>query len=256
VPDRPTIDVPTPAGGWGQPWPSVAEIERVFSHERWTLVGGLMAQLHCVHAGFSPVRPTNDVDMVLHIETERGLPAAAARALESIGYELVVSIDPRDGTAHRFRRKGSVVDLVSSGDDIVDVLAADHAAPSVRERLRGREMVAIEGGTQALRRTVNARLVVDGQEIMLSVPSPLAAVILKAAAYRIDSRDPERHLQDAAALLACIPDPYEARDSLQGSDGQRLRLLAKGLPDGGRPWRGLDAGRREDAQAALRIMTA
>src|SRR4051794_35342099 len=98
-----------------------------------------MAQLHCVHAGFSPVRPTNDVDMVLHIETERGLPAAAADALESLGYELVVPIDPRDGTAHRFRRKGSVVDLVTSGGDVVDVLTADHAAPSVRERLRGRE---------------------------------------------------------------------------------------------------------------------
>lgn len=243
-------------GGWGQPWPCVAEIEHVFSHERWSLVGGLMTQLHCVHAGFSPVRPTNDVDMVLHIETRRGLPAAAAYALESLGYELVVSIDPRDGTAHRFRRKGSVVDLVTSGDDVVDVLTADHAAPSVRERLRGREMIAIEGGTQALRRTVNARLAIDGQEVVLSVPSPLAAVILKAAAYRTDSRSPERHLQDAAALLSCITDPYEASESLEGSDGQRLRLLAEALPDDAPHWRALDVTRRADAQATLRIMTA
>ncbi|OLT12242.1 hypothetical protein BJF78_24580 [Pseudonocardia sp. CNS-139] len=255
MPDRPTIEVLTPPGGWGQPWPSVAEIERVFSHQHWTLVGGLMSQLHCAHAGISQVRPTNDVDMVLHIETERGLPAAVACALESLGYKLVVSMDPRDRTAHRFRRKGSVVDLVTS-DDIVDVLTADHAAPSVREPLRGREMIAIEGGTQALRRTVNAHLVIDGQEIVLSVPSPLAAVVLKAAAYQADSRNPERHLQDAAALLACIPDPYEARESLKGSDGQRLRLLAEALPDDAQPWRGLDATRRDDAQAVLRIMTA
>lgn len=256
MPDRPTIEVPTPAGGWGQPWPNVAEIERVFPHDCWTLVGGLMAQLHCAYAGFSPVRPTNDVDIVLHVETTRRLPATAADALESLGYELAPSIDPRERTAHRFRRQGSVVDLLATGEDVVDVLMADHVAPRARERLRGREMVAIEGGTQALRRTINAQLTIDGQETVVSVPSPLAAVVLKAAAYRADSRNPERHLQDAAALLACIEDPYEARESLKGSDGQRLRLLADALPDDSSHWRALDAAPRTDAQAALRIMTA
>ncbi|MDN5852565.1 MAG: hypothetical protein L0K86_06920 [Actinomycetia bacterium] len=256
MPDRPTIEVPTPAGGWGQPWPNVAEIERAFTHDRWTLVGGLMAQLHCIYAGFSPVRPTNDVDIVLHIEKMRGLPAASAHALESLGYELALSIDPREATAHRFRRQGSVVDVLTSGDDVVDVLMADHAAPSVQERLRGRKMVAIEGGTQALQRTVNAQLVIDGQETVVSVPSPLAAVVLKSAAYQTDSRNPERHLQDAAALLACITDPYEASENLRGSDGQRLRLLADALPDDASYWQALDATPRADAQAALRIMTA
>ena len=135
-----------------------------------------MAQLHCVYAGFSPVRPTNDGDIVLHIEKVRGLPAAAARALESLGYELTLSIDPRERTAHRFRRQGSVVDVLASGDDVVDVLMADHAAPSVHERLRGRKMVAIDGGTQALQRTVNARLVIDGQETVVSVPSAFRAL--------------------------------------------------------------------------------
>lgn len=215
-----------------------------------------MAQLHCAYAGFSTLRPTNDVDIVLHVETTRGLPATAASALESLGYELAPSIDPREATAHRFRRQGSVVDLLATGEDVVDVLMADHAAPSVHERLRGRTMVAIEGGTQALKRTVNAQLTIDGQETVVSVPSPLAAVVLKAAAYRADSRNSERHLQDAAALFACIADPYEARESLGGSDGQRLRLLADVLPDDASYWRALDATPRADAQVALRIMTA
>ncbi|MDP3894373.1 hypothetical protein [Nocardioides sp.] len=34
--DRPTIDVATPAGGWGAPWPNVAEIEAVLPHDKWT----------------------------------------------------------------------------------------------------------------------------------------------------------------------------------------------------------------------------
>lgn len=39
----------------------------------------------------------------------------------------------------------------------------------------------------------------------VSVPSPFGAAILKAAAYQTDSRDRERHLQDAALLLAEPP---------------------------------------------------
>lgn len=76
--DRRTIDVATPAGGWGAPWPNVAEIEAVLSHDKWTLVGGLMSQLHGIHAGIDAVRPTNDVDIVLHVETTRRVAAARA----------------------------------------------------------------------------------------------------------------------------------------------------------------------------------
>jgi len=256
VADRPTIDVATPAGGWGAPWPSVAEIEAVLPHDKWTLVGGLMAQLHGIHAGIDAVRPTNDVDIVLHVETTRGVASETARALESLGYELAPSIDERNNTAHRFKRRESAVD-VTSGPDVVDVLVADHAAPRVVEKLRGRTMVAIEGGTQALRRTINARLqIAAGRTITVSVPSPLGAVILKAAAYQTDSRDRERHLQDAALLLAVIEDPYIERDQLAGSDRSRLQMLAGALPESAAPWRTLPADARANGQTALRILNA
>ena len=49
--DRLTIDVAGPPGGWGPPWPNVAEIEAVLPHDRWTLVGGLMTRLHGIHRG-------------------------------------------------------------------------------------------------------------------------------------------------------------------------------------------------------------
>lgn len=51
IAERLMIEVPSPVGGWGVPWPNVAEIEAVFPHEKWTLVGGLMAQLHAIHRG-------------------------------------------------------------------------------------------------------------------------------------------------------------------------------------------------------------
>lgn len=68
-------------------------------------------------------------------------------------------------------------------------------------------MFAVEGGTQALRRTMT--YVIDdgqGQIHELTVPDELGALVMKGAAYAVDRRDRERHLQDAAVLAACITD--------------------------------------------------
>jgi hypothetical protein len=235
----------------------VAEIEAVLPHEKWTLVGGLMTQLHAIHRGIDAIRPTNDVDIVLHVETTRGVAAQTASALESLGYTLTPSIDVRNNTAHRFRRGDATVDLVASATDVVDVLVSDHAAPSVRERLRGRDMVAIEGGTQALRRTINARLeIVHGRTTTVSVPSPFGALILKAAAHQTDTRDRERHLLDAVVLLAAVADPFAEREQFAGSDKPRLGSLAGNLPNDAREWLLLPAQVRTTAQAALRILVS
>ncbi len=254
--ERATIDVPNPPGGWGAPWPNVAEIGAVLPHQRWTLVGGLMTQLHGIRAGIGVVRPTNDVDIVVHVETTRGVAADTATALESLGYELAPPLDPRTGTAHRFRRADATVDLLTSVGDVVDVLVADHTAPRAHQKLRGREMVAIEGGTQALQRTINARLQISDPTTTVSVPNPFGALILKAAASQTDSRDPERHLQDAAVLLCCIEDPYAVREEFAGSDRKRLEALRRALPDSAREWRALNDEQRVNGQAALRLLTA
>jgi hypothetical protein len=257
VADRITIDVPSPPGGWGAPWPNVAEIEAVLPHEKWTLVGGLMVQLHASHRGIDAVRPTNDVDIVLHVETTRGVVAEAANALESIGYTFAPSINDRNTVAHSFVRGSSQVDLVTGATEVVDVLVADHAAPRVIEKLRGKDMMAIEGGTQALRRTINARLQITPERTTtISVPTPFGALILKAAAYRTDPRDKERHLQDAALLFSVLEDPYGERERFAGSDKARLATLAKALPDSAPAWRALPADRRSDGQTALRILTS
>lgn len=254
---RPTIDIASASGGWPSPWPNVAELASVLPFEKWTLVGGLMTQLHTVHQHIGVVRPTNDVDIVLHIETNRGVPNATATALEKIGYRLQDAVDPRNNTAHRFVRGTSKVDLVAGAAEAVDVLLADHPAPVVVERLRGRDMMKIEGGTQALRRTVNARLEIDpGTVTTISVPRPFGAVILKSAAYTADSRDRDRHLYDAAALLACIEDPFTERESFTGSDRRRLAALEKALPQDHPAWRALPSGARSDAETALRILSS
>jgi len=54
-----------------------------------------MAQLHGVYRGIEALRPTDDVDILVHVETTRGVAAETARALESLGYRFTPSIDER-----------------------------------------------------------------------------------------------------------------------------------------------------------------
>jgi hypothetical protein len=137
------------------------------------------------------------------------------------------------------------------------VLVADHPAPTVVETLRGHTMVAIDGGTQALRRTVNARLeIMPGQTTVVSVPSAFGAMILKAAAYRADSRDNQRHLLDVALLLAVIDDPYAEREQFAGSDRSRIQALVQALPDDAREWRALPEQWRTNGHVALRTLSS
>lgn len=257
---RPIIDVTGAVGGWPYPWPNVAELARVLPTDRWTLIGGLMTQMHAIHHGVDAVRPTNDVDIVLHVETARGVPAETVAALESLHYEMKVNVDPRNEVGHRFTRGTSHVDVVTSGDedeDIVDVVIADHPAPSVEESMRRMEMVKIEGGTQALKRTANYRLKInDGQTTAISVPQPFGALILKAAAHKTDSRERDRHLFDAAVLLACIEDPFVERDGFAGSDRSRLLLLESKLVDGHPAWARMPREDQRRAQAVLRTLCA
>lgn len=110
---RPVIDIAAATGGWPDPWPNVAEIAGVLPADKWTLVGGLMTQLHSIHYGLGIVRPTNDVDIVLHIETSRDVAGQTERALRSLGYHLRSAVDPRNNTAHRFYRGTSKIDLVT-----------------------------------------------------------------------------------------------------------------------------------------------
>lgn len=75
----------------------------------------------------------------------------------------------------------------------------------------------------------------------MSVPGVFGAIVLKAAAYRADSRDTDRHLQDAALLLCCLVDPYAEREHFAGSDKQRLQTLVRNLPDEASAWQAIPA---------------
>lgn len=251
----PVLELPTPPGGWQAPWPNVAEIASVLAPNAWTLIGGLMVQLHGVSRGIGVVRPTNDVDIVLHLDPLRAVPDLVADALESLGYRLLLPLDSRAEHAHRFVRGQAHVDLVTPRET-VDVLVAEDVAQRLSDRIRGRTLMAVEGSGQALRRIVRARLTIAGRPTMLTVPSGLGALVLKAAAYQADLHNPERHLYDAAVLLCCLDDPYADREVLTPPELARLAVLAAHLTKAHPAWQPIPAAERTDGQAALRLLSA
>ena len=94
----------------------------------------------------------------------------------------------------------------------------------------------------------------QARDTLLSVPDPYGALILKSAAHKADSRNPERHLEDAAVLLACIDDPFADR-APSGSDRSRLLHLRTALADPYQgAWMRLPEPHLTNAQDALRIL--
>jgi hypothetical protein len=247
APDRPQWSIAMPAGGWGPPWPQAVELVGAISGDRWTLIGGLMVQLHVAHAGLDIQRATTDVDMILHIDTGAITFPAAREALEGLGYGIELPLG-KGNPVHRFTR----------GDDRVDVMVADHLAPAHVPKVGGHTLFQVPAGTSALRKTVNCTIERQGESsVTFSIPDVLGALVLKSAAYREDSRDRDRHLDDAALLACTVQDPSREAERLEsGSDRGRIQLLARDLEDAShRSWQLVPEEIREYGRHVLAIMS-
>ncbi|MDA0252896.1 MAG: hypothetical protein O3A42_18440 [Actinobacteria bacterium] len=90
--------------------------------------------------------------------------------------------------------------------------------------------------------------------VVFSIPDVLGALVLKSAAYVEDSRDRDRHLDDAAVLACAVTDPIGDRARMIGSDRRRIEALWKVLQDlDHKSWiaTGTDASR---GHAALQVL--
>lgn len=209
------LQIEEPAGGWREPWPRVFEIAGALPLERWALVGGLMVQTHALAAQIETTRVTLDVDATVRIEAGIFTYAEAAAALIQLGYAL----DRSTRLAYRFTR----------GPDVVDLMVADHERPPPRHARR--EVMPVTGGKQALDRLQLAVFQSDASQVQVPIPNLHGALVLKAAAHLVDSRDRDRHLLDSVTLLACIVDGGSIIEQLRGSDRSRLRHLVRAFDD-------------------------
>lgn len=234
-----------PRGGWPPPWPQLIEIVQAIPHTQWTLVGGLMVQLHAAYAGLTLTRPTRDVDMILHIETGAATFSGVRNQLEQLGYALREPMG--EGPVHRFVRGPDVAETV-------DVMVADRLPPKWHPKVLRRPVFAVPGGTSALRKTVNCEVDTGETTVVLSVPDVLGALVLKGAAYIDDTRDRGRHLDDAAVLACAATDPVGDRARMIGSDRRRITALWEVLQDEShRSWLATGSNARR-GRAALRVL--
>ena len=141
-------------------------------------------------------------------------------------------------------------------DLLVHVLAPKGVPIARLPLIRGGHTIRVEGGRQALSRIVVVTVHLEGQRVDVPVPDLLGAVVLKSAAWVIDSRDRARHSQDAAFLVSLMRDPRSERARFAGSDRRRLRKLDSVLADpNAREWALLGAA-ATDGHLAWRMLLA
>jgi hypothetical protein len=108
-----------------------------------------------------------------------------------------------------------------------------------------------------LQRTIHCRINTGKEAVTISIPNTLGALVLKGAAFREDSRDGRRHLDDAAVLAATITDPLKVVPELKGSDRSRVQTIHAALLDPLHPsWLMLEEHDRVGARDALRILAS
>lgn len=210
-----TIALPSVVGAERAAWHLVLDLAEA-GLPRWVLAGGLMVHLHLHEAGATPTRVTTDVDAIVDVSIRsRHATEEFSRLLEE-ELDLRLEQPDADGVAHRFRRRDGVV---------VDVLAADFG-PRSRPHLTiaPARTVEVPGGRSLLDSAEPVLIEHEGRSARIERPSLRAAIIGKGRAFTdiaSPTGDPERHLRDAAALLAVL-DP----DSVTIRAGDRRHLTS------------------------------
>jgi len=235
-----------PAEGWPPPWPLLLEVAQSSQANTWTLVGGMMVQIHTRLAGTDPHRTTNDIDLLLDLMPRQASVVSVVGDLTALGFTTQEPSWP-NAPFHRLRRH----------DDVIDLLVPDHLPKHHHPRMLGRTIMPIDGGAQALTRLMNVDLLQGDLHTTITTPDLLGALVLKAAASVTDNLDPARHERDAALLASLITDHATQLTRLHGSDRRRLRALTTRLADPYHPaWVSLQDAQAQRGQDTLRILTS
>jgi len=225
-------------------WRTVIELAESGISEQWTLIGGLMVAAHARRADVVMRRPTDDVDALVDYATNRSSLTDAQIALAKLGFEL------SDTEQHAYR-------FLHPDGRKVDIMVADHLPSRMTPRLARRPAFEAPSGEQTIRRRDIYRLEFNsGAVVAVGVPDEFGALVAKGAAWLVDRRDRDRHLDDAAVLLACVGDA-SALDyaSASANDRKRIRAVLDVLADpSSRSWAGLDETDRRRGSLNLQLV--
>jgi hypothetical protein len=192
-------------------WAKALELVEGFgAEERWSLIGGLMVQLHAFERGVGS-RPTADIDILGDSRCRPPVTARIAEILVERGGEMTMPPVSDENLGYRFEVEGEVVEVVGSEGVRRDP-----------KTLGKYTTFQVPGGSQALSRTEVVRVSLDGDPpVGLRRPSLLGAILIKARAVaaRRDRFDSDR--QDLIRLLSFVHDPRALADE------ERLRTTER-----------------------------
>lgn len=159
----------------------------------WTVIGGQMVQFHGWRRGTAPNRTTTDLDAGV---AARANPQGF-QTLSGVLQELGLKPVPHpSGIEHRWQKEA-----VGGGRVQVDLLLPSGLGDRVPPSINGRPGVQSRGVQWATEMSQPWQLEVDGQQLVVPVPSLLGAILAKASALR-NSNDVDfgRHLSDISFL--------------------------------------------------------
>lgn len=191
----------------------------------WTIIGGQMVHLHCAERGQAAIRPTTDVDTVVDVRADSKMLRTFTEALCDAGFEADgISVE---GHQHRWKR-----DQAS-----IDVLIPDGAGERANKRTgaTGSPSVSTSGGSQALRRSEQVSINVNGRVGAVWRPNLVGALIAKAAAHSHSAgRDPRRHRSDFVALASMLWRDDFSNEKITPSDRRNLNAMIGAIKADGR----------------------
>lgn len=208
------IDVRPPTAGARRIWGLVLSLAGELGPDReWSLVGGLMVQLHAFEHGDDP-RPTLDIDLLGGAKRPPRMTEAMASLLVERGAEVAEPPRPNSSRGYRFEFEGDTVEILGP-----DGLRRDP------KTIGGLTTFQVEGGSQALRRAEAVLVSLDGGEpVAVRRPNLLGAILIKARVV-VKKRDGKyaSDRQDLIRLLAYVEDPRALRADLSRKEPGWLR---------------------------------
>lgn len=216
--EPPVVSIEAPSEESKRLWGRALKLAREFGEStRWTLVGGLMVQLHAFeHQGNS--RLTDDIDVLGDSRRRPHMTQRIAEILQERGGEMKTPPSSNEDLGYQFDMGGETVEVLGPDGVKVDP-----------ETIGKFTTIKVPGGTQALNRSEVVMVEMDGKPaVAMRRPSLLGAILLKArvvAKKRKEKFDSDR--QDLVLLLSFVEDPraMAAEGELKGSEKKWLRAI-------------------------------
>ncbi|GAA2420638.1 hypothetical protein GCM10009856_33130 [Mycolicibacterium llatzerense] len=217
--DREPVLLPDMPAHQSAMWSTLLDFEET-DPPPWVLVGGQMTALHLAEHGITVHRPTDDGDVIVGVWTRRDALRTTALYLIGNGFDEAKT---SDGYGYRFTRGKTAIDvMLPEGLDRQDRYPATAS---------GRPGLSAAGGNQALTRAERLPVNIGGRVGHVRRPTLLGALVAKAHARMVDSRDPERHAQDLIALAGiALFDPRAVIGQARPDDRRAVRRVLRDLP--------------------------